>query len=296
MNTAADRPRPGTAAVPPLQFTTKRLFLATFYCAAASAVLVYWGAGGLLVVLAGVFLILLWRWHPALAFAFLGLPVLIALLMPAISTPRWVSRRTQCVNNLKQVELALMNYHDDHGRFPPAYIAGGDGTPMHSWRVLILPYLEENALYKQYNFAEPWDGPNNRKLLSLMPPVFRCPSDESDKSHTNYVAIVGADTAWKGASRVKRSEFLDGMSKTIHVVEVHESGIPWLEPRDVDVDDFRIKVYMDAKEGDFSSGHPGGFNVSLADGSVRFVKQDIPPDALHALLTKDGGESLPTDW
>ena len=85
--------------------------------------------------------------------------ILVALLLPAVQASREAARRAQCANNLKQIGLAFHNYHDAHKTFPPAYIPDKDGKPMHSWRVLILPYLEQQALYKRYNFDEPWDSP-----------------------------------------------------------------------------------------------------------------------------------------
>ena len=73
------------------------------------------------------------------------------------------------LNNLKQIAMALQCYHQANGCFPPAYIADKTGKPMHSWRVLILPYLDRDDLYKAYNFTEPWDGPNNKKLATSRP-------------------------------------------------------------------------------------------------------------------------------
>ena len=92
-----------------------------------------------------------------------GLPM-IALLLPAVQSAREAARRAQCSNNLKQIGLAFHNYHDSYGCLPPAYIPDGNGQPMHSWRVLILPFVEQSPLYDQYDFDEPWNGPNNSKL------------------------------------------------------------------------------------------------------------------------------------
>src|SRR5579863_9248252 len=102
--------------------------------------------------------------------------ILVSLLIPATQQAREAARRSQCKNNLKQIGLALHNYHDAFGSFPPAFVADANGKPMHSWRVLILPYLDQLPLYKEYNFSEPWDGPNNSRLLNRMPPAFSCPS------------------------------------------------------------------------------------------------------------------------
>ncbi len=92
--------------------------------------------------------------------------ILIGLLLPAVQSARESAPCAQCSNNMHNITLALLNYEAKFHSFPPAYVADKNGRPMHSWRVLILPFLEYDDLYKQYNFNEPWDGPNNRKLLA----------------------------------------------------------------------------------------------------------------------------------
>jgi hypothetical protein len=89
----------------------------------------------------------------------------------------------------------MHNFHDTHKQFPPAAIFGPDGKPWHSWRVLLLPYLEQIALYDQYRFDEPWDGPNNKKLLAAMPPVYRDPLYGEDQGHfPHYAVVTGPET------------------------------------------------------------------------------------------------------
>jgi len=99
------------------------------------------------------------------------------LLLPAISHTREGARGANCLNNLKLIGLGLQNYHVEHGCFPPAYVADADGKPMHSWRVLILPYMERRILYDSYNFDEPWNSPSNRYLAGHIPSEYTCPSD-----------------------------------------------------------------------------------------------------------------------
>jgi prepilin-type processing-associated H-X9-DG protein len=217
--------------------------------------------------------------------------VLVALLLPAIQAAREAARRATCTNNTKQVALALLNYEDRYGSFPPAYVADENGKPMHSWRVLILPYLEANDVYQAYDFDEPWDGPNNRKLAGRMPGVFRCPSSPESGNDTNYVAVVGDETVWPGATGVARGQIKDGASNTILVVETSDSGINWMEPRDLTLDEAVKGVNPPAGPG-ISSHHPGGAVVGFCDGHVQFVDEDARPDALRALLTKDGKEDV----
>ena len=154
------------------------------------------------------------------------------LLDPGIG-PHEASRRTQCKNNLKQIALALHEYHDAYGCFPPAYIADKNGRPMHSWRTLILPFMEFKPIYKDYRFDEPWDGPHNRKLADLQLNLFQCPETKHSNSETNYLVVVGPKTVFPGSKCVKISEITAGTPETILLIEVEHSGIQWSEPRDL---------------------------------------------------------------
>jgi len=219
-----------------------------------------------------------------------GIP--IALLLPAVQAAREAARRSQCVNNLKQIGLAMHNYHDAYKCFPPAYIPDENGQPMHSWRVLILPYLECGTLYDQYDFDEPWDSPANLALADGMPSVFRCPSDPtSGPTETGYAMIVGPKALSDGPTATPIREILDGTSNTIMVVEASGCGINWLEPRDLDLDEFGLQINS-AGAGGIHSYHPGGVNVLISDGSVRFLSETIDTRTLEALITKAGGEAV----
>ena len=215
--------------------------------------------------------------------------LMLGLVWPATGS-RPVARRAQCRNNLKQIALALHNYHDTYRCLPPAYIADEKGRPMHSWRVLILPFLEQEALYRKYRFDEPWDGPNNRKLASTVLDVFNCPSQSDDPSTmTSYVVILGPSTAWPGDKSTRWRDFADGTSNTLLVVEVKGSGIHWMEPRDLHVVQMSPRVNPPAGQG-ISSAHPGGANVAWADGSVQFLPESMRRGDLKALLTIAGEE------
>ena len=165
-------------------------------------------------------------------FCLCGGGILVALLLPAVQASREAARRMQCSNNLKQIGLAMHNYHDVYKGFPAAYIADENGKPLHSWRVALLPYLEQQHLYEQYNFNEPWDSPNNLQVAQQMPEVFRCPDAPSapGSNLTNYVVIVG-DPSQKPIQSLflpnhwtNFSEITDGTSNTIMVVETSTSS------------------------------------------------------------------------
>jgi len=136
-----------------------------------------------------------WGWYlrPPWRAILLGAMVLLcagAGLLPMVQGAREAARSTQCLNNMKQIALGVLNYCSDKGHWPPAYIADEDGVPMHSWRVLILEYMEDDrALFKKYRFDEPWDGPNNRKLIKEIPWVYQCPEQIAAPGHTRYSVV-----------------------------------------------------------------------------------------------------------
>ncbi len=228
----------------------------------------------------------------------LAIPVVFLLLMvislPMREAARAPVRSLVCRNHMKQIVQALHKYHDDHGRFPPAYVADESGQPMHSWRVLILPYIEQQALYERYNFDEPWNGPNNSQLAEFSD-QFRCFSDRD----TSYVLIAGDGTAWADGRAPSLDEFTDGTGTTIILTEVADSNIPWLEPRDLTLEEARRGINSGSAMGS-SSQHPGrgrsegqgSANVVFADGSGVRLENDFPLDELRKLLTYQGGEEV----
>ena len=236
-----------------------------------------------------------------LAIPALLLLVLVVLFLPAISAPRGPARDAQCRNNMKQIMLALLNYHDTYQCFPPAYVADDEGQPMHSWRVLILPFCEQQPLYDQYRFDEPWDGPNNSQLAGKIAYfTFRCPSQpNANRVNTNYLLITGDGTAWADGRAPILDEFTDGPANTIILVEIADSDIPWLEPRDMTLEQAMLGINPGLRIC-ISSWHPArgnnerqeSANVAFADGSVTNLKNDFPLAELRKRLTHQGGEKV----
>jgi prepilin-type processing-associated H-X9-DG protein len=211
-----------------------------------------------------------------------------AILMPL----RESSARTECANNLKQIGLAMHNYHDRHKTFPPAYTVDKTGKPLLSWRVLILPFIEQEALYKEFRLDEPWDSPHNKALIDRMPSTYRCPVGirrRADVGKTTYLVPRGASTIFPGPEGVKIQKVTDGTSNTIFAVDAdNERAVTWTRP-----DDWEVDPQLDLK-GIFGH-HPGGTNFSFADGSVRFLKDTLSPELLRKLVTCAGGEVLSSD-
>ncbi|MBL9123411.1 MAG: DUF1559 domain-containing protein [Planctomycetaceae bacterium] len=202
---------------------------------------------------------------------------LVALLLPAVNAAREAARRTQCANNLRQIAFALESYHSDHGCYPPAWLAGPDGAPMHSWRALLLPYLDEE-LADEYNFDEPWDSADNQQLWHRMPMVFACPSNpDSPPLFTSYVAIVGPGNLFVGDQPTQASQFPQpGMTIAVAEIDGHER-IPWLEPRDLEAGS--LGVVGDSSQPSISSNHIGGANALMADWTVEYLAAGslVPP-------------------
>jgi Protein of unknown function (DUF1559) len=234
----------------------------------------------------------------------IGIPVLlsccvlslIGLLIPAVQKVRESASRTQSSNNLKQIGLAMHSYNDANGFLPPAQSTaplgiGPNPGGMHkiSWRVRILPYIEQQALYMQYREDEPWDGPNNSRLLQSMPKVYQLPGDETaPPGYTYYQVFVSAPLAFPRAifstdpnDHVSLQTITDGTANTIMVVE-GATPVPWTKPDDIPFDNNGPAPALGT--------HFNRYHILFADGSVQFLPDTLPATTLKAYITRDGGE------
>jgi prepilin-type processing-associated H-X9-DG protein len=208
--------------------------------------------------------------------------ILVALLLPAVQAAREAARRAQSSNNLKQIGLALHQYHDIYSSFPPAVVTDDDGQPLYSGRVLLLPFLSQEALYEQFDKSKAWNSPENRAWSQTVIPVFVDPSSANPPvGQTDYLFVSGKGTIFETGKSTKLMDIADGTSNTIAIVEVKNSGINWAEPRDL-----VIPQPMSLPAGN----HPGGNNALFADGSVRFLSKSTGTNSIRAMATKDGGE------
>jgi prepilin-type processing-associated H-X9-DG protein len=186
------------------------------------------------------------------------------------------------MNNMKQIGMAMINYADANGNYPPAAIEK-DGKPLLSWRVAILPYVEQDALYRQFHLDEPWDSPHNLKLAKILPAVFQSP-DSPGEGKTRVMLFTGKGAAFDGGKKIRMADIHDGTSGTILCVEAGpDKAVPWTKPEDLPFNPEKPLAAL----GKVSAK---GFNVAFFDGHVEQVKVDNR--TLAALITPDGAEVI----
>jgi prepilin-type processing-associated H-X9-DG protein len=209
------------------------------------------------------------------------------LLVNGTEMIRQSASRTQSQNNLKQLGLALHNFNDAYGKLPPAAICDKSGKPMLSWRVAILPFIEQDNLYRQFHLDEPWDSEHNIKLIQQMPKTYALPNDKAQHTlpSTYYQALVGNHAAFElqGGLSIPAS-FPDGTSNTIWIVEAAKA-VPWTKPEDIEYDPMKMP--------------PIGFhfgdrtNAAFVDGSVRALPKKLDQHIWHLLIQRDDGQPIP---
>ena len=191
---------------------------------------------------------------------------------------------TSSHDSLRQLALSLLNFESTHQHFPAHAIYSDDGaTPLLSWRVQILPFIEHNDLYEQFHLDEPWDSPHNLSLLPLMPQVFAHPNIANGM--TNYLGVSGPGTFFELTDReIGFGSLTDGSSNTVMLVEANvDQAVEWTRPQDWVAD------FADPTAG-LGELVPDGFNVSFGDGSILFVDNEISDVDFGKMLTRDGGE------
>jgi hypothetical protein len=236
----------------------------------------------------------------AAVFIALGLPAFN--VVPAFWMVNDFVPRNQIQKNLRQLAGAMLDYHVTHNRFPPAAAFDEDGRPLLSWRVLLLPYLEEDDLYKQFRFDEPWDSPHNIQLLNRMPEVFAPPSqgiqEQADPYTTIYQVFVGPGAAFEGRTGMRR-DFPDGASNTILIVTASRA-VPWTKPEELvytpDQPLPPLGVHLIYPSPHTSTTSPL-IVFAFADGSTYFINAELITErTLRALITRNGKDTPGPDW
>ena len=208
-----------------------------------------------------------------------------------LSGPAQSSARSRSVNNLKQIGLAMHNFHASNKSLPPTASYANDGGPLLSWRVHLLPYLDNDRLYKRFKLDEPWDSAHNKALLKEMPEVFKSPRAETEPGMTIYQVPFGPGLPFEGQAGKPIAEFRDGTTQTILAVEAAEA-VPWTKPADWSPD---VSENANPVPGLFAAPD-GTALVGMADGSVHTYRAaDLKPATLRKLLTVQGGEVIDSD-
>ncbi len=223
-------------------------------------------------------------------------PVAVALLLPGLQAMRLAQYQSRSSNNLKQQLLAMHNFHDTYRHFPAAFSVNADGKPLLSWRVHLLPFLEQSKLFEEFHLDEPWDSEHNKKLIARMPEVYLSPRSKSGPGQTTYLGVGGqrgvliAPTRGRGDWRASHAagagmaDITDGTSNTIALVEASDAAaVIWTKPEEWAPD------AKDPLKG-LIGARPEGFLAAACDGSVHVVARTIPPATLLRLFGRNEGE------
>jgi len=221
-----------------------------------------------------------------------------AMTVEAVKQMRESTVKMTGANNLKQIGLALHNYADVNQGLLPVHAIAAKGQPLRnandkpllSWRVALLPYLEQENLYRQFKLDEPWDSPNNKRLIEQMPKIY-APPKPGKPGYTHLQMVIGPNALSPVGTRMPVS-FPDGTSNTVAVIEAAEPVI-WTKPDDVMLTGKEMPKDLKKK---FGGLYPGGFNVAMWDGSVRFVKDLVSDTTLSRAINPRDGQPLGSDW
>lgn len=201
--------------------------------------------------------------------------------------------RQRSAKNLRDLMKGLHSYHDANEHFPPAAIYDKSGKPLLSWRVLLLPYIDQNDLFARFHLDEPWDSTHNKTLLAKMPNVYHGPNRKlNQEGKTIFLLPVGKNAAFKDGQQGPRfpADFTDGTSNTIFIVEADDGrAVPWTKPEDLKIDPAHPERGL--------GGHfPQGFLAALADGSARLISKTISKATLRNAFDPNDGRPLGRDW
>ncbi len=217
--------------------------------------------------------------------------VMVGLLLPAVQKVREAAARAQSMNNLKQIALAIHSYHDANGHLPND-IVDKNGKPILSWRVAILPYIEQNNVYKQFKLDEPWDSEHNKQWSQVAIKTYLSPTAPipNPAGKTNYQAFVGPGTVFEPGKKIKFTDITDGTSNTIMVIETADV-VEWAKPGGIPFDPKKPLPKLT------SAGGNDFILAALCDGSVRVINiKTITEKTLKNAIQKDDGNVLGDDW
>jgi hypothetical protein len=208
----------------------------------------------------------------------------MSMLIPPFEIHAEACRRTICKENLLRITIAMLLYEKEHGTLPPAYSVDSQGRPLHSWRVLILPYLGHEELYSQIRLDEPWDSLHNQQFHVADVPIYQCPTPGHAQGMTSYAVVEGATCAFDGGSPRRLDSFGPESANLALVVErVHAAC--WMDPtQEIPMAEAVLGINRAGAATGLGGEHNGGLHVTLRSGAVRFVSENIAIEDLIGLL------------
>jgi hypothetical protein len=213
--------------------------------------------------------------------------LLIALIFPATRSAPQAADRMRCANNLRNVTLALIGYANKHKAFPPAYTVDANGNRLHSWRTLILPYLDQQALYESIDLSKPWNDPANAKAYGTELDVFSCPAAKLSGGLTTYLGNATTDGCFTGDRPRPISEITDSPDQTVLVAEVATTqAVHWMAPQDADE-----SILLNFGSGN-KPAHIGVVNAGFVDGTVHAISVDLDSHVRRSLITASGNDTI----
>jgi len=225
-----------------------------------------------------------WR---GLVLSIIAILLLIALFLPATRTAREAARLMNSQSQLKQIGIALHNYQADHGTLPPAYTVDAEGNRLHSWRTVLLRYMNFMTIevYEKIDLSKPWDDPANAEARAMVVREYLCPSAEDEDGLTTFLGIVGPDCVFSGEVPRTLDEIADGLGNTIGVIDApSDRAVHWMSPNDISEEEV-LQIDSDSQ-----LNHPGIVNAMFLDGSVKTLYLDMDPAELSGMMTIAGGE------
>ena len=226
-------------------------------------------------------------WRGVVLF-FIAALLLIALFLPAtrLGTVEGV-RRMNCQSNLKQISIGMHNYESVFGTLPPAFTVDAEGNRLHSWRTVLLRYMNFMTIevYEKIDLSKPWDDPANAEARAMVVEEYLCPSAKDEEGLTTFLGIVGPDCVFSGEVPRALDEIADGLGNTIGVIDApSDRAVHWMSPHDISEDEV-LQIDSDSKV-----NHPGIVNAMFLDWSVKALYLDMDPAELSGMMTIAGGE------
>ena len=212
-------------------------------------------------------------------------------IVVGVRNAREESRNHTCQRHLRQIGIALLTYCDIHGTLPPAYTCDSSHRPNNSWRILIYSSFQYNFPESGYKFEEAWNSAHNAKFFrdDYCKPVYQCPSanhhrGQQPTDYTDYIVVVGPNTFWQGCDSIHRTDKAEDREKIL-VIEIVNSNIRWMEPRDLTIDEAVSLIQPKSGVG-IGSYHPRGINYLTVGNEIRTLDRDIDRNTLRELLKR----------